>query len=352
MVADGGLSFRIDPDQPLDPESLGIEVRGLSAHHAVVLAVTIGLCWVDRDGHPYPGLAVPEQAVVDGLEAVGGRASPHTTGALRNLLPAAGLIVRGESAVRLGPVIAGWNESDVAALRRVQSLLPPPYEDGEPWASPSPPLSPSPLAGPAPNGSRLQALSVRDQGAVLDAVRAVEWSDEPVPAAAFGGLADPALRAAVADCLAVGGRCLVEHQGGRWTSGYDDAVWERLVTEGIGSLQPVDAAVLTLVLLHTVAIPRSAGRTTGDRWCDAAPVTVDELAKNRHLGERQIRASVRRLKDAGILRPGHRSDIVPGPQFERLTPRQSQRLWEDLIVAVKPDSPEARRILFRRGERS
>lgn len=350
VVVDGALALAPDPERPLDPDGLGIEPRRLSAHPSVVLAVTIGVCWVDRESHPYPGQVVPEHAVLDAYGSLGGRPSPHTTGAIRHLLAAAGFLVSTDRTVRLGPVVAAWGEPDVTALRRVEHLLPKPFPGGTAWVPPAPPLETSPLTGPAPAGTRLHLLSVRDQEHVLDAVAGLENADQPVAASRFPALADPALKATVADCLAVGGRRLVEQPGGAWLSGYDDGIADRLSRDGIGVLASMDAAVLTLVLLHTVAIPRSSGRAASSRWSDAQPVTIDELAKNRSLSETQIRSSLRRLKDAGILKPGHRPEIVPGPQFDRLTPAQSQRLWEDLIVTTKPDSPEARRILFRRGE--
>lgn len=349
IVADGGLVTGPDRDRPLDPEALGITTRRLQHHATVVFAVAVGLCWRDRDSHPYPGQIVPEQGVLDALAVLGGRPSPHTIGALRNVLTAAGLLTRVGRNIRFGPVVATWGELDVAALRRVEHILPPPFE-GEAWVPSSPPMAPSPLTGPAPAGNRIRMLSSRDQEFVLDAVAAVENADVPVHAALFPGLTDPALKAAVADCLAVAGRCLVEHPSDTWLSGYQDDIAMRLAEEGIGVLSRADAAVLTLVLLHSVAIPRASGRARGNRWTDGEPVSPDELAKSRTLTLTQVQASVRRLRDAGILRPGHRAEIVPGPQFDRLTPAQSQRLWEDLIVATKPDSAEARRIRFRRGE--
>jgi len=349
-VADGALALGSDPDRPLDPDSLGISIRKLAPNPSVILAVTIGLCWVDRDDHPYPGQVIPEQAVLDAYGSLGGRPSPHTSGALRNVLSATGLLMCADRMVRLGPAIASWGESDIAALRRIEHVLPAPFEGGARWEPPAPPLAASPLTGPAPTGDRLGLLSARDREHVLDALAAVECADEPVAASRFPALADPALKSVVVDCLGVAGRCLVQHPGDTWLSGYRDGIAERLAEEGIGVLRPADAAVLTLVLLHSVAIPRASGRAGSDRWSDGQPVAPEELAKNRSLSGGQIQASVRRLRDAGILRPGHRAEIVPGPQFDRLTPAQSGRLWEDLIVTTKPESPEARRILFRRGE--
>src|SRR4051794_10090623 len=154
----------------------------------------------------------------------------------------------------------------------------------------------------------LADLSMPLRADVLAAVAAVESADVPVSADAFIALHDPALRNAVQRVLAAGGRTLIEHDTG-WLSGYDDRIADRLVAEGIGVLDPTDRAVLALVLLLTVAIPRARGRVSADNWTDAIPTNMDELERNRHLTQKDIRASLRRLRGAGILRPGHRAAI-------------------------------------------
>jgi hypothetical protein len=70
------------------------------------------------------------------------------------------------------------------------------------------------------------------------------------------------------------GRCLLNVGDGRWTSGYDDAVADEVLASAIGALEPGDRAVLALVLLHCVAIPRAAGRITSTDWTDAESVEV------------------------------------------------------------------------------
>lgn len=185
---------------------------------------------------------------------------------------------------------------------------------------------------------------------VLAAVAAVECADTPVGAEDFAALRDPALRRSIEEVLAVSGRTLIEHPGG-WLSGYRDDIADRLVSDGLGVLAPKDRAVLALVLLHTVAIPRARGRVDSDQWTAAIPTTVEELERNRHLTQKDIRASLRRLRSAGILRPGHRSAIAPGPQFLRLTAERSNRLSEELVLLCHPDGALAHVIRRRRADR-
>lgn len=201
--------------------------------------------------------------------------------------------------------------------------------------------------------ANLAALSTRDRDAVLNAVVAVEEAVDPVPQAQFLALADPALRVLVGQSLLGAGRVLVRVGDDRWISGYDDTIAYRLAEEGTGLLAPVDAAVLTLVLLHAVAIPATRGLQDTTDWSsddlpapDVATLTAN---RDRRLNERAVRASLRRLRDAGVLRAGLRSKLLPGSQFRRLTEDRSRMIWENLIVAAAPGSNLARAIDRRRG---
>lgn len=169
---------------------------------------------------------------------------------------------------------------------------------------------------------------------VLTALAAVETADQPVVPDGFRGLLDPALRATLERCLAEQGRVLLRIGDG-YLSGYDDKIGDRLAAEGIGVLRPDDRAVLTLVLLHSVAVPRAAGRVAGQSWTDGEPTTKQQLVKSK-VPENKVRAAVQRLRDAGILRYGARRSILPGPQLARLTPRASATLWENLILLAQP----------------
>lgn len=194
----------------------------------------------------------------------------------------------------------------------------------------------------------LDQLSRRDRDDVVVALTALEMAEQPVPATTLRALLDPALRNEVQWGLAASGRTLLQVRPNEWLSGYDDAVADRLVEDGVGVLDPADRAVLALVLLRTVAIPRSLGRITGSDWTQALPTTIDELSKNRHLTKTQITRSIRRLRTLGILRPGLRAEIRPGAQFLRFTAARNARIWEGLLLVCKPEGLTADIIRRRR----
>jgi hypothetical protein len=208
----------------------------------------------------------------------------------------------------------------------------------------------SPMRYPGPMLELLRTLSEATRVEVLAAAAAVDVADAPVSSEAFRALAEPALRAAVEDALSAAGRCLVQHDNG-WVSGYRDDIADRLVEEGVGVLKPKDRAVLALILLHTVAIPRARGRIDSDDWTRSEPTTVQELERNRHLNASDIRHSLRRLRTLGVLRYGHRSAIAPGSQFLRLTHERNARLWEELVLLSRPEGMLAEVIRRRRAER-
>jgi hypothetical protein len=206
------------------------------------------------------------------------------------------------------------------------------------------------------NEIRPVRLSPIDEAAVQAAAVALEIAEGIVPTDAFPVLRDPALRHAVADRLAGCGRTLlpVEARGVRgYVSGYDDEVADELAESGIGILPALDRAVLTLVLLRTVAVPRANGRHKATGWTvDDGGVGIDDLAQNRHLTKTQINSSIRRLRSLGLIRPGHRSRILPGPAFLRLTEHRSTQLWEDLVLLCHPDGLLAQAVRRRRAQRS
>jgi len=209
----------------------------------------------------------------------------------------------------------------------------------------------SPTSSPgAPMPELLGSLNEVNRVDVLAAAAAVDVADEPVPTDAFRALTDPGLRAAVTEALSAAGRCLVEHEGG-WLSGYRDDIADRLIAEGMGVLEPRDRAVLALVLLHTVAIPRARGRIDSEDWTVSEPTTVEELERNRNLTAADIRRALRRLRTLGVLRYGHRPVIAPGPQFLRLTHERNARLWEELVLLCRPEGMLAQVIRRRRAER-
>ncbi|MEV7122844.1 hypothetical protein [Kitasatospora griseola] len=201
-----------------------------------------------------------------------------------------------------------------------------------------------------------ETLSDREETLVLAAVAALETADDLVPADAFPALADDALRAAVASRLRAAGRTLIarEHRTiAGYTSGYDDTVARKLAADGIGLLPEADRAVLAIVLLRTVAIPRAGGKHQSTSWLSDGPGTsIAELYRNDdpEVTYGLLRPALRRLKARRLLRTGYRGQILPGPALLRLTDAQSARLWEDLVLVTLPDSLYAD-VIRRRRER-
>ena len=144
-----------------------------------------------------------------------------------------------------------------------------------------------------------------------------------------------------------------------FTTGYDDRISALLAADGTGILRTEDRAVLTLVLIHSVAIPRTEGTLAGDAWVDGTPTPVEELQRRTQLPRGKLRQSLGRLRAAGLvrvvparLRPGngaHGTAYLPGPQFHRLTEAARRRLQEELILAAGPDTPLAAAIRRRRS---
>lgn len=189
-----------------------------------------------------------------------------------------------------------------------------------------------------------ETLSDREETLIKAAIAALETADGPVPAEALPALADDALRAVVARRLKNAGRALLvrEHRTvSGYTSGYDDTAAEALAADGIGILPEIDRAVLAIVLLRTVAIPRAGGKHRSTSWLSDGPGTsITEIHTNTDddLTYTLIRPAVRRLKARRLLRTGHLGQILPGPALLRLTDAQSARLWEDLVLVTLPDS--------------
>lgn len=195
----------------------------------------------------------------------------------------------------------------------------------------------------------LNTLSPNRRADVVAAVYALERADDPVPSTAFRALAEPVLREVVEQVLAAAGRVLVK-AGAGFLSAYDDQIAARLADEGAGVLRREDRAVLTLVLLFSVAIPRAAGKMSSDApWTRARPVSRERLGDTKLSGT-TIRVSLQRLQDAGIVR-AVRGGLIPGPQFYRLTPAMSTTLFEEMILLAEPEGALADSIRRRRRAR-
>jgi DNA-binding transcriptional ArsR family regulator len=204
--------------------------------------------------------------------------------------------------------------------------------------------------------SALADLADRHRDEVLAAFAAVEHGAHPVHEAQLLALRDATLRAALQALLHEVGRTLVPVAPHVWTSGYRDDVAAALTADGVRPLGVVDRAVLVLVLVHSVAIPRSAGTLDRDSWTSTHPTPVEELYRYSQLPRTEVRAALARLRAAGLVQlapergrgPGQGGAYLPGPQMQRLTPAARRRLQEDLVLAAAPDTPLAAAIRARR----
>src|SRR5580692_10288861 len=144
----------------------------------------------------------------------------------------------------------------------------------------------------------LAELSERHRDEVMSAFAAVEHSPEPVPEAQLLALRDATVRRSLDDLLHRVGRTLVP-VGTSWTSGYRDEVAAELAQAGWHSLPAIDRAVLVLVLIHSVAIPRSRGTLQGDAWTSGQPTMASELLEASRLQPTDVRIALAHLRAAG-----------------------------------------------------
>jgi hypothetical protein len=205
----------------------------------------------------------------------------------------------------------------------------------------------------------LADLSERHRDEVLAAFAAVEHSPEPVPEIQLAALRDATMRRSLDALLARVGRTLIplgeQASGGpAWTSGYRDETAAELAAAGWHSLPAIDRAVLVLVLVHSVAIPRSRGTLAGDAWTSAQPTMLAGLQDTSRIQPTDMRSALQRLRAAGLVQlvpqragAGQSSAYLPGPQLHRLTPAARRRLQEQLILAAAPSSPLAAAIRAR-----
>ncbi|ONI91737.1 hypothetical protein ALI22I_07675 [Saccharothrix sp. ALI-22-I] len=203
----------------------------------------------------------------------------------------------------------------------------------------------------------LAEVSEQHRDELLAAFAAVENSSHPVPEVQLLALRDATLRRNLQRLLHRVGRTLVAVGGTHWTSGYRDDVAAELTVSGWNALPVIDRAVLVLVLIHSVAIPRSQGVLGGDSWTSAQPTPADELLRYAQIQKGDVRAALQRLRARGLVQPaptrgrgaGNGPAYLPGPQLHRLTPPARRALQEELILAAAPDSPLAAAIRARRA---
>ena len=210
-------------------------------------------------------------------------------------------------------------------------------------------------------------LSERHRDEVLAAYAALEHSWQPLHESQLLALRDATLRRSLQQLLHPLGRTLVKAGPHLWTSGYRDDIARELSAEVLESLPLVDRAVFVLILIHSVAIPRSQGLIDLDTWISNQPTSVEELNRYSRLPRTAVRAGLARLRASGLvqLAPDRRPNSVksgssssagasylPGPQLARLTPAARRLLQEELILAAGADTPLAAAIRARRARPS
>ncbi|MER6826380.1 hypothetical protein ABT352_10365 [Streptosporangium sp. NPDC000563] len=333
-----------------------------------VLAAALRCCWTDLASDPWPGTPARVDDVLSAYRALIGRGDDlmrnWAVGALRRLHDSAWLEVA-DGLVRLGPRCASWPAASHAQLRELMRRLP----TGEEVPGG---LEVLPVAEPLDDAEAGAAVTIpeevdedllgpfdeRRRAEVVAAFMAVEHAAEPVHEARFPALRDPVLRRTLAEMLERRGRVLI-HDRDAWISGYapETLTGTRTGTgtgtgagsgAGTGSgsaLGESERAVLVLVLIHSVAIPRADGLLPADSWLSPFPAQVDELRRHTRLPIGELDAALRTLRHAGLVtqvKAGEEAGgYVPGPQFHRLTPQARRHLQEELILAAGPHTPLA-----------
>ncbi|MEU4626892.1 hypothetical protein AB0G04_43830 [Actinoplanes sp. NPDC023801] len=203
----------------------------------------------------------------------------------------------------------------------------------------------------------LASLTDRQRENVEAAYALLEHSREPVHRQELPALHDPTSRERLEQLLRRTGRTLVAVDDVRFTSGYDDTVTAELTADGWQPLTPTERAVLVLVLVYSVAIPRSEEQLSADTWTSGFLTTETDLLKDGKVPAGAGKAALSRLVNCGLLarrrdRAGGEGGYVPGPQLLRLTPAARSRLQDQLILAAAPNHPLAAAIRERRNRTS
>lgn len=306
-------------------------------------AACLRAAWPDPSLSPYPGRSFTREeilAVCTGL----GADEDAVKMALDQTLPSVGLIT-GDGAERvLGPAVAALPGTVIEGLRRAYYILPASTGSSLPSRE-----QPEPVRGALPVAAVASNRHDHLVDLVQTAVNTLEVSQRPIVRAELPMLADPALRAKAHEMLSRCGRQLVQTAEGNWTTGYPDDIADHLVATGCGTLNPLERAVLGLVLLHTVAIPRAKGRHRHDRWTgETHTVTTHELAINRKLTQKQIRSALRTLRSHGLVAEATSGKYIPGPGLDRLSKGRKEMLWEEPILVGRPGGYLAAAIRRRR----
>ncbi|WP_405933743.1 hypothetical protein [Streptomyces sp. NBC_00827] len=316
---------------------------GLPPVPTLVWAVCLRAAWPEPELAPFPGRVFKRAGILSLCSQLG--ADPDSVErALDRTLPDAHLIAADGLDLCLGPAVAALPPAVVEGLRRGHHVLPV-LDEG---ACPSPPMRQR--SALEVSGDVSQAPEASDHYVVRSAVATLETARKPLPRASLPVLADPAMRSLAERFLLPCGRHLLQTPDGNWITGSTDPVADALVEEEGGTLTDVERAVLALVLLHTVAIPRAQGRHRHSRWTgEPHTVTLTTLASNRKISKAAMSAALRRLRAAGMVAESTTGRYVPGPALDRLTEHRSGMLWEDLILVGRPDGHLAAAVRRRRG---
>jgi biotin operon repressor len=325
--------------------------RRLPAVPLLVWAACLAAAWPRAEDEPYPGQPFLLEDVLRACISMG--AHDRAVIAALRLLPATGLIKNAGPVGRLGPAAAALPADTWSALRRAHDRLPHAALRRDPSVPAEPDSPDGAAAAPGPAARRIPhppAIPVSASETLVRAmVTALETAQGPVARADLPALADPALRRATQSALVGCGRTLIQTPEGSWTTGYPAPVAQALAAEQTGTLRREQRAVLALILLRAVAIPRAQGRLGGAWTSSGHPVTLEEIAANRQLPRAVIDEAIRGLRAAGYVASAPSGGYVLGPAMARLSPAGTEALWEDLIVLARPNGYMAERIRSRRS---
>jgi biotin operon repressor len=324
--------------------------RGLSAVPLLVWAVCLAAAWPRAENDPYPGRPFRREDVLRACISMG--AYDRTVIAAFRTLPRTGLIIFNGPVGRLGPAAAALPVDTWSALRRLHDRLPHAALMQDPAPVLETPAPDEAVAAPGPMAHRVPCPPAGPVSASDTLVRAIvtalETAQGPVARSDMPALTDPALRRATENAVTRCGRALIQTPEGSWTTGYPDHIAAALAAEQTGTLSREQRAVLALMLLRAVAIPRARGRLDGAWTSSRHPVTLEELAANRHLSRTAISDALRGLRAAGYITATSSGGYILGPAMARLSPAGTQALWEDLVVLARPNGYMADRIRSKR----
>jgi hypothetical protein len=325
-----------------------VQPRQLSPVQLLTWATCLAAAWPRAEADPYPGRPFRREDVLRACIGMG--AHDRTVVAALRILSQAGMIRFAGPVGRLGPAAAALPNDTWSALRRMHDRLP--HAALQQYAAASAGTTASEDAETVSGARRLPGppagpVSIHDT-LVRAAVTALENAQGPVARSDLSMLADPAIRHATENALVGCGRALILTPEGSWATGYPDDIARTLAREQVGTLGKEQRAVLALVLLRAVAIPRAQGRLDGAWISSSHPVTLDELAANRQVSRTKISDALQGLRAAGYIASTPSGGYILGPAMARLSPAGVEALWEDLIVLARPNGYMAERIRARR----